>query len=152
MALTIEEFDINELTARPLGGKLVHGMKTINFYYRDHKRVPNVRVKGRMKVTKGKFGCMLEIDLNKESEEFFKSLEDQLRILAGSYFNEKPWDFKFTSREYGPFCIIHCKIYSSCQLVSVKVGESFLGYCEMRPYHAFFGKTKGITLITNKIV
>ena len=67
-----------------------------------------------MKVTKGKFGCMLEIDLNEETEEFFKSLEDQLRILPGSYLNEKPLDFKFPSREYGPFRVIHCKIYSSC--------------------------------------
>ena len=105
-----------------------------------------------MKVTKGKFGRTLEIDLNEESEEFFKLLEDHLRILAGSYLNEKPWDFKFPSREYGPFHVIHCKTYSSCQLVNVKVGESFFGYCEMRLYNAFSGKTKGITLITNKIV
>ena len=57
MSLMIEEFDINELRARPLGGKLLHGMKTINFYYGDdHPRVPNIGVYGRMKVTKGKFG------------------------------------------------------------------------------------------------
>ena len=56
MSLMIEEFDINELRARPLGGKLLHGMKTVNFYYRDdHKRVPNIRVYGGMKVVKGKF-------------------------------------------------------------------------------------------------
>ena len=94
----------------------------------------------------------MEIDLNEESEEFFNSLDNQLRILAGSYLNEKPWDFKFASREYGPFRVIHCKIYSSCQLVNMKVGESFRGYCEMRPYHAFSGKTKRITLAANKIV
>ena len=110
MSLTIEEFHINKLTARPLGGKLVHEMKTINFYYGDHKGVPNVREKGTMKVTKSKFGCMLETDLIEESNEFFNSLEDKLRILAGSYLNEKPWGFKFPSREYGPFCVIHCKI------------------------------------------
>ena len=97
MSLTIEEFDINELMARPLDGKLFHGMKTLNFYFGDHKRVPNVQVKGRMKVTKGKFGCMLEIDLNKESEEFFNSLEDQLRILAGSYLNENPGILSFSA-------------------------------------------------------
>ena len=52
----IEEFDINELRAGPLGGKLLDGMKTVNFYYgNDHKRVPNIRVYGRMKVVKGKF-------------------------------------------------------------------------------------------------
>ena len=56
MSLMIEEFDINELRARPLGGKLLHRMKTVNFYYGDdHKRVPNIRVYGRMKVVKGKF-------------------------------------------------------------------------------------------------
>ena len=118
----------------------------------DRKRVPDVQVKRRMKVTKGKFGCMMEINLNEESEEFFNSLDNQIRILAGSYLNEKPWDFKFPSREYGPFRVIHCRIYSSCQLVNMKVGESFRGYCEMRPYHAFSGKTKGITLAANKIV
>ena len=152
MSLTIEEFDIKELTARPLGGKLIHGLKTVNFYYGDHKRVPNVRVKGIMKVTKGKFRHMLKIDLNEESEEFFKSVEDQLRILAGGYLIKKPWDFKFPSREYGPFRVIHCKIYSSCQLVNLKLGELFRGYCEMKPYHTFSGKTKGITLVANKIV
>ena len=111
MALTIEKFDINELTAGPLGGKLVHEMKTVNFYYGERKRVPKVRVKGRMKVTKGKFGRFLELNLSEESEEFFNSLEDQLRILAGSYLNEKPWNFKFPSREYGPFRVIHYKSY-----------------------------------------
>ena len=95
-----------------------------------------------MKVTKGKFGRFLEIDLNKESEEFFKFLEDTLRILAGSYLNEKPWNFKFHSREYGPFHVIHCKIYSSCQLVDVKVGELLLSYCEMKPYHASAAKPR----------
>ena len=56
MSLMIKEFDINELRARPLGGKLLHGMKTVNFYNGDdHKRVPNIRVYGRMKVVKGKF-------------------------------------------------------------------------------------------------
>ena len=49
--------DINELRARPLGGKLLHGIKTVNFYYGDdHKRVPNIRIFGGMKVVKGKFG------------------------------------------------------------------------------------------------
>ena len=31
----IEEFDINELRAGPLGGKLLRGMKTGNFYHGD---------------------------------------------------------------------------------------------------------------------
>ena len=43
MSLMIEEFDINELRAGPLGGKLLHGMKTVNFYYGDdQKRVPDI--------------------------------------------------------------------------------------------------------------
>ena len=46
----IKEFDINKLRAGPLGGKLLHGMKAINFYYGDdHKRVPNIQVYGGMK-------------------------------------------------------------------------------------------------------
>ena len=91
MSPVIQEFEINKLRAGPLGGKLFHGMKTINFYYGDdHKRVPNIRVYGGMKVAIGKFGRFLELDLNEESEEFFNLLEDQLRILAGGYLNEKP--------------------------------------------------------------
>ena len=149
----IEEFDINELRAGPLDGKLLHGMKTINFYYgNDHKRVPNIRVYGGMKVVNGKFGRFLEVDLKEESKDFFKSLGDALKSLAGSYLEEKPWNLKFPIIEYGPFYSIHCKVYSSWQLVNVRVGESFHSYCEMRLYHAFSGKTKGITLIANKIV
>ena len=34
----IEQFDINELRARPLGGKLLLGMKTVNFYHGDDKK------------------------------------------------------------------------------------------------------------------
>ena len=59
--------------------------------------------------------------------------------------------FPAQNTEYSPFHVIHCKIYSSCQLVNVKVSESFLNYCEMRPYHTFSGKTKGIALVANKI-
>ena len=55
MSLTIKEFDINELRAGL--GKPLHGIKTVNFYYGDdRRRVPNIRVYGRMKVAKGKFG------------------------------------------------------------------------------------------------
>ena len=142
MSLMIKEFDINELRAGPLGRKLLHGMKTINFYFGDdHKRVPNIRVYGRMKVAKGKFGQYLEIDINKESEEFFKSLKETLSRLAEGCFNEKPWDFKSFIIEYGSLYSICCKVYSSCQLVNMEVGEYFLGHCEIRPYHAYCGKT-----------
>ena len=137
-----------------MGEKLHHGMKTVNFYYGDdHKRVPNIRVYERMKVGKGKFGRYLEIDLkDDETEEFFKSLEETVSRVAGGCLNEKPWDFKSFIVEYGPLYSIPCKVYSSCQLFNVKVGEYFHGYCEIRPYHAFCGKTKGITLVANKIV
>ena len=158
MSLMIEEFDINELRARPLGGKLLHGvaaswgqMKTVNFYYGDdHKRVPNIRVYGRMKVAKGKFGQYLEIDIDEESEEFFKSLKETLSRVAGDCLNEKSWDFKSFIIEYGPLYSIRCKVYSSCKMVNVMVGEYFRGHCEIRPYHAFCGKTKGITLSPTK--
>ena len=42
MSLTIEEFDTNELRARPLGGKLIRNeLKIVNFYYGDDRhRVP----------------------------------------------------------------------------------------------------------------
>ena len=153
MSLMIEEFDINELRTGPLGGKLLHGMKTVNFYYgNDHRRVPYICVYGRMKVVKGKFSRFLEIDLKEESEKFFKSLEEALRRLAGGCLNEKPWNLKLPIIEYGPFYSVCSNIYSNCQMVNVKVGKSFHSYCEMRPYHTFCGKTKGITLVSNKIV
>ena len=63
----IKEFDVNELRARPSGGQLLHGMKTVKFYCGDdHHRVSNIRVYGGMKVVKGKFGRFLELDLNEE--------------------------------------------------------------------------------------
>ena len=108
-------------------------------------RVPNIRVYGGMEIKQGKFGQFLELDLkDNETEEFFKSLEETLSRVAGGCLNEKPWDFKSFIIEYGPLYSIHCKVYSSCQLVLVdmKVGEYFCGYCEIRPYHAFCGKTK----------
>ena len=91
----IKEFDINKLRVGPLGGhallrggKLLHGMKTVNFYYgNDHHRVPNIRVYRGMRVTKAKYGRFLEIDLNEESEEFIKFLEDTSRRLAGGCLN-----------------------------------------------------------------
>ena len=131
MSLMIEEFGIKELRARPLGGKLLHGMKTINFYFGDdHKRVSNVLVYGRMKVAKGKFGQYLEIDIDEESERFFKSLKENLSRVAKDCLNEKPWDFKSFIIEYGPLYSICCKVYSSCKMVNMKVGEYFRGHCE----------------------
>ena len=99
-----------------------------------------------MRVVKSKFRNYFEVDLNdNETEEFFKHLRVQLKILAGAYLNEKPWNLKSPIVEYGAFYSIHCKIYSNSKLNGLKVGEYFRGYCEVRPYHAFSGK-KGITV------
>ena len=144
----IKEFDINELRAEI--GKSIHRMKIVNFYYGDDCcKVPNIRVYGGMKVVKGKSGKFFELDIkDDEAEEFFKLLVEQLRMLAGIYLDEKPWNLKSPVVEYVSYYSVHCKILS-CQLV---VGECFRGYCEIEPYHAFHGKTKGITLAVNKIV
>ena len=121
MSLTIEEFDINEVRAEI--GKSIHGMKIVNFYYDDDRRkVPNIRVYGGMKVVKGKFGKFFELDIkDDETEEFFKSLVEQLRMLAGICLDEKPWNLKSPVVEYGPYYSVCCKILS-CQL---PIGEYF---------------------------
>ena len=152
MALTIEEFKINKLKARIR--KSIHGMKIINFYYGDDfRKVPNIRAYGGMRVVKGKFGNYFELDLkDNETEKFFKILGEQLQSLAGAYLNEKPWNLKSPIMEYGVFYSIRCKIHSSSKLNGLKVGEYFQGYCEIRPYHAFSGKTKGITFTLNKVI
>ena len=90
MTLTVEEFDINELRAGL--GKPLHGMGIINFYCGDDCcRGPNIRAYGGMKVVKGKFGQFFELDLkDEETEEFFKLLGEQLRMLAGNCLDENP--------------------------------------------------------------
>ena len=102
------EFDINELRAKT--GKSIHGMKIANFYYGDDfRKVPNIRAFGGMKVVKGKFGNYFELDIkDDENEEFFKSLAEQLKTLAGTYLDEKPWNLKSPIVEYGysiPFVV-----------------------------------------------
>ena len=149
MAWTIEEFKINELKARI--GKSIHGMKIVNFYYGD--KIPNIRAYGGTRVVKGKFGNYFELDIkDDETEKFFKILGEQLQSLAGAYLNEKPWNLKSPVVEYGVFYSIRCKIHSSSKLNRLKVGEYFRGCCEIRPYHAFSGKTKGITFTLNKVL
>ena len=60
-------------------------MKITNFYYGDDfRKVPNIRAYGVMRVEKGKFGKFFELDLkDDESEEFFKSLVENLRMFTG---------------------------------------------------------------------
>ena len=153
MSLTIKEFDINELRAGL--GKPLHGTRLVNSYYGDdHRRVPNIRVYRGMNVRKGKFGKFFELDIkDDESEEFFKSLREQLRILAGGCLDEKPWNLKSPIIEYGPYYSVHCKIYSKFTTGQLEGRRIFFhGYCEIRPYHAFCGKAKGITLAVNKVL
>ena len=135
-------------------GKPLHGMRFVNFYYGDdHRRVPNIPVYGGMRVVKGNFGQFFELDLkDEETEEFFKSLGEQLKMLAGNCFDEKPWNLKSPIIEYGPYYSVSCKIYSSSKISNLKVGEYFRGYCEISPYHVFCGKTKGITLAVNEVL
>ena len=129
-------------------------MRFVNFYYGDdHCRVPNIQVYGGMKVVKGKFGKFCELDIkDEETEEFFKLLGEQLRMLAGNCLNEKPWNLKSPIIEYGPYYFVHCKIYSGSQLTNLKVGEYFHGYCKIRPYHVFCGKTKRITITVSRVI
>ena len=147
MALTIEEFEINELKARMR--KSIHGMKIVNFYYGD--KVPNIRAYGGMRVAKGKFENYFVFDLkDNDTEKFFRILGKQLQSLAGAYLDEKPWNLKSAIVEYGVaalprarrahgvFYSIRCKIPKNFN--ELKVGEYFRGYCEIRPYHAFSGK------------
>ena len=106
---------------------------------------------GGMKVVKGKFGNHFELDLKDDNtEKFFKILGEQLQSLAGAYLNEKPWNLKSRIVEYGIFYFVHCKIPQNFN--ELKVGEYFRGYCEIRPYHAFSGQTKGITFALNKVL
>ena len=148
MALTIEEFEINRLRAKIR--KPLHGVKIANFYHGDDSRkVPNIRAYGGMRVVKGKFGNYFELDFkDDDTEKFFKIL-GELQSLAGAYLNEKPWNLKSPIVEYGIFYSVHCKIPKKFN--GLKVGEYFRGFCEIRPYHAFSGKTKGITFALNKV-
>ena len=95
----------------------------------------------------------IELDLkDDETEKFFKIFGEQLQSLAGAYLDKKPWNLKSPIVEYGVFYSVHCKIHSSSKLNRLKVGEYLRGYCEVRPYHAFSGKTKRITFTLNKVI
>ena len=136
-------------------------MNIANFCHGDDfRKVPNIRAYGGLHVMKGKFGNYFELNLkDDDTEKFFKILGEQLQSLAGAYLNEKPWNLKSPIVEYGVFYSVHCKIHSNLKLNGLKVGEYFRGYCEIRPYHAFSGKTttgrgiaKGITFTLNKVI
>ena len=149
MALTIEEFKINKLKARI--GKSIHGMKIVNFYYGDDfRKVPNIRAYGGMHVMKGKFENYFELDIKGDDTEKFFKLGEWLQSLAGAYLDEKPWNLKSPIVEYGIFKSIHSKVTKNFS--ELKVGEYFRGCCEIRPYHAFSGKTKGITFALDEVI
>ena len=61
MALKIEEFDVNYITAA--GGKSVKGLKFANFRYKNSDKFPRIIVYGGMKVVQGKFGNYFEVDI-----------------------------------------------------------------------------------------
>ena len=120
MALTIEEFEINELKARI--GNSIHGMKITNFNYGD--KVPDIRAYERMRVIKGKFGNYFELDTKDDkTEKFFKILGEQLQSLAVAYLDEKPWNLKSPIIEYGIFYSVRCKIPKNVN--GLKVGGYF---------------------------
>ena len=79
MALKIEEFDINYITA--VGGKSVNRLKFTNFRYKNSDKFPRIIVYGGMKVVQGKFANYFKDD---KTKEFFKSLEETLLRFSGS--------------------------------------------------------------------
>ena len=150
MALKIEEFDVNYITA--VGGKSVNGLKFANFRYKNSDKFPQIIVYGGMKVVQGKFGNYFELDIKDDkTEEFFKSLEETLLGAGGGCLGEKPWNIKSPLINYGGFYTVRCKIYPNSRLGNLKVGRYERGYCEITPYRAFVGKQNGITIIVNKV-
>ena len=89
MALKIEEFNVNHITA--IGRKSVNGLKFANFGYKNSNKFPRIIVYGGMKVVQGKYGNYFELDIKDDkTEEFFKSLEATLLRVGGSCLGEKP--------------------------------------------------------------
>ena len=150
MALKIEEFNINYITA--VGGKSVNGLKFANFRYKNSNKFLRIIVYGGMKVVQGKFGNYFELDIkDNKTEEFFKSLEETLLRAGGSRLGEKPWNIKSPLINYGGFYTVRCKIYPNSRLGNLKVGRYERGYYEITPYRAFIGKQNGVTIIVNKV-
>ena len=61
MALKIEEFNVNYITA--VGGKSINGLKFANFRYKNSNKFPQIRVYGRMRVKQGKFANYFELGI-----------------------------------------------------------------------------------------
>ena len=82
MALKIEEFDVNYITA--VKRKSVNELKFANFRYKNFDKFPRIIVYGGLKVVQGKFGNYFELDIKDDkTEEFFKSLEETLLRVSG---------------------------------------------------------------------
>ena len=148
MALKIEEFDINYITA--VGGKSVNGLKFANFNYKNSDKFLQIIVYGGMKVVQGKFGNYFELDIKDDkTEEFFKSLEETLLRVGGGCLGEKPWNIKLPLINYSGSYTVRCKIYPNSCLGNLKVGRYEHGYCKITPYRAFIGKHNGVTIIVD---
>ena len=168
MALKIEEFNVNYITA--VKGKSVNRLKFANFKYKNsdvqsagsahgprgagiscHK-FPRIIIYGGMRVEKGKFGKYFELDIkDDETEEFFKSLEETLLRVSGGCLGEKPWNIKSPLINYSGSYIVRCKVYPNSLLGNLKVKRHECSYCEITPYRAFIGKQNGLMVIINKV-
>ena len=105
-----------------------------------------------MRVEQGKFGNYFELDIKDDkTNEFFKSLEENLLGAGGSCLGEKSWNIKSPLINYGGFYTVRCKIYPNSRLGNLKVGKYEHDYCEITPYRAFIGKQNGVTIIVNKV-
>ena len=148
MALKIEEFDVNYITA--VGRKSVNRLEFVPFRYKNSDKFPRIIVYGVMRVEQRKFGNYFELDIKDDkTEEFFKSLEETLLRAGGSCLGEKPWNIKSPLINYGGSYTVRCKICSNSRLGNLKVGRYERGYCEITPYRAFIGKRNGVTIIVN---
>ena len=145
MALKIEEFDVNYITA--VGGKSVNGLKFANFKYDDEEgtyldKFPRIRVYGGVKIEKGKYGNYFNLDIkDKETEEFIESLVETLLSVSRYCLDEKPLRMKSPLIGCSGSYTLRCKIYPNSQLDNLRVGEYKRGYCEISPYRAFTGIT-----------
>ena len=89
MALKIEEFDVNYITA--IGGKSVNGLKFANFRYKNSDKFLQIIVYGGMKMVQGKFESYFKLDIkDNKNEEFFKSSEETLLGASGGCLGKKP--------------------------------------------------------------